>query len=100
MAQTHIQTHLQTDMATLRPTQPRGAELVKTALDGADKQTDRRTDRRTWRLLDQLGQEGPVGENNALPITYLPTYLLSQFFWKEKPDTFDFLTGSGPLLTL
>ena len=26
-------------------------------------QNDRQTDRRTWRLYDQLGQEGRVGEN-------------------------------------
>ena len=31
----------------------------KTAHDGADRQTDRQT----WRLLDQPGPEGRVGEN-------------------------------------
>ena len=29
------------------------------------KQTDRQTDGRTWRLLDQLGPEGRVGENEG-----------------------------------
>ena len=41
----------------------RGLEKKKTAHNGADRQTDRHTDRRTWRLLDQLGPEGQVGEN-------------------------------------
>ena len=37
--------------------------LKKTAQDGADRQTDRQRDGRTWRLLDQIGPEGRVGEN-------------------------------------
>ena len=38
-------------------------ERPMTAHDGADRQTDRQTDKKTWRLLDQLGPEGRVGEN-------------------------------------
>ena len=37
--------------------------LKKTAHDGAARQTDRCTFRGTQRLLDQLGPEGRVGEN-------------------------------------
>ena len=47
----------------------RGLEKNRMERGQTDRQTDKHTHTRTSRLLDQLGPEGRVGENNLGPIT-------------------------------
>ena len=63
MAQTDTQTHRQMDMASLRPTLPRGAELVKAAPNGADGHTfghgDSMTESAQWGQFSETQQNSP-----------------------------------------
>ena len=54
----HRHTDRTTDMATPRPTRPSGAELVKTAPNGADNQTETQTDTRTCDSMTESAQWG------------------------------------------
>ena len=66
------QTNRQTDIATLWPTRPSGAELVKTEPNGANTQTHKQTNRWTGRLYDWIGPLGPI---QYIKLTSIKTYI-------------------------